>query len=127
MTPAAWLCMPTARWRAASVAWPSWRARWPTPDSKVYRHRAQFGPRTARRRWSTHPHFSRNRIALVHNGIIENYDRLAAKASARGYDFESQTDTEVIAHLIYLYDGDLFAAVQAAGASGRLRHRRVLP
>ena len=78
----------------------------------------------AHTRWATHgapavvnahPHFSRNRIALVHNGIIENHDTLRGELRARGYDFESQTDTEVIAHLIdHLYDGDLFAAVQAA-------------
>ena len=55
------------------------------------------------------------RIALVHNGIIENHDELRAQLQARGYSFASQTDTEVIAHLIdSLYSGDLFAAVQQA-------------
>ncbi|MBL8309014.1 MAG: glutamine--fructose-6-phosphate transaminase (isomerizing) [Burkholderiales bacterium] len=82
----------------------------------------------AHTRWATHgapavvnahPHFSRDgdspRIALVHNGIIENHDALRGELKARGYEFASQTDTEVIAHLIdHLYDGDLFAAVQAA-------------
>ncbi len=82
----------------------------------------------AHTRWATHgapavrnahPHFSRDpeaaRIALVHNGIIENHDELRGELKARGYSFESQTDTEVIVHLIdYLYDGDLFAAVQSA-------------
>src|SRR5437879_2033556 len=62
----------------------------------------------AHTRWATHgapashnahPHFSRERIALVHNGIIENHDELRAELSALGYVFESQTDTEVIAHL----------------------------
>jgi glucosamine--fructose-6-phosphate aminotransferase (isomerizing) len=78
----------------------------------------------AHTRWATHgapttdnahPHFSRNRIALVHNGIIENYAELRDELIAKGYQFESQTDTEVIAHLIdSLYDGDLLTAVQQA-------------
>jgi len=55
------------------------------------------------------------RIALVHNGIIENHDELRAELISRGYIFASQTDTEVIAHLVdHLYDGDLFEAVQRA-------------
>ena len=88
----------------------------------------------AHTRWATHgapvvhnahPHFSHGtgadaydrpgRIALVHNGIIENHDELRDALSAKGYVFQSQTDTEVIAHLVdSLYDGDLFEAVQAA-------------
>ncbi len=78
----------------------------------------------AHTRWATHgapvshnahPHFSRGRIALVHNGIIENHDDLRAELVAAGYVFESQTDTEVIAHLIdHIYDGDLFETVQQA-------------
>ncbi len=82
----------------------------------------------AHTRWATHgvpsthnahPHFSpdetRPRIALVHNGIIENHEALRAELQAAGYVFVSQTDTEVIAHLVdQLYDGDLFSAVQAA-------------
>ena len=78
----------------------------------------------AHTRWATHgapavhnahPHFSNERIALVHNGIIENHDQLRAELTARGYVFSSQTDTEVIAHLVdHLYDGDLFDAVQRA-------------
>jgi glucosamine--fructose-6-phosphate aminotransferase (isomerizing) len=84
----------------------------------------QGGTGIAHTRWATHgvpavhnahPHFSRDRIALVHNGIIENHDELRAELQGKGYVFESQTDTEVIAHLIHqLYDGDLFDAVQRA-------------
>jgi glucosamine--fructose-6-phosphate aminotransferase (isomerizing) len=76
----------------------------------------------AHTRWATHgapsssnahPHFSRERIALVHNGIIENHEELRAELTQAGYIFESQTDTEVIAHLIdHLYSGDLFETVQ---------------
>jgi glutamine---fructose-6-phosphate transaminase (isomerizing) len=75
-------------------------------------------------RWATHgapvttnahPHFSRGEIAVVHNGIIENYEELRADLKKAGYRFDSETDTEVIAHLIHqLYKGDLLAAVQAA-------------
>ncbi len=88
----------------------------------------------AHTRWATHgapvvhnahPHFSHGtgadaasragRVALVHNGIIENHDELRAQLKAKGYVFQSQTDTEVIAHLIdSLYDGDLFEAVKAS-------------
>ncbi|MBU9283194.1 glutamine--fructose-6-phosphate transaminase (isomerizing) [Burkholderia multivorans] len=87
----------------------------------------------AHTRWATHgapvtqnahPHFSPSdtdaRIALSHNGIIENCDQLRAELEAHGYVFASQTDSEAIAHLIdHLYDGDLFDAVQRAAA--RLR------
>ncbi|HEY0201135.1 MAG TPA: glutamine--fructose-6-phosphate transaminase (isomerizing) [Burkholderiaceae bacterium] len=93
----------------------------------------------AHTRWATHgapavhnahPHFSHGpgadaqqrpgRVALVHNGIIENYEELRAGLQARGYVFASQTDTEVIAHLVdSLYDGDLFEAVRAALAQLR--------
>ena len=82
----------------------------------------------AHTRWATHgapvsfnahPHFSPNeenpRVALVHNGIIENHDELRAELTALGYVFQSQTDTEVIAHLVeHMYNGDLFDTVQQA-------------
>jgi len=85
------------------------------------------GTGIAHTRWATHgapavhnahPHFSHGpaegrpgtslesaadrpgRVALVHNGIIENHDELRASLRAKGYDFLSQTDTEVIAHLV---------------------------
>ncbi|MBQ0936123.1 glutamine--fructose-6-phosphate transaminase (isomerizing) [Ideonella paludis] len=87
------------------------------------------GTGIAHTRWATHgapavhnahPHFSRGQIALVHNGIIENHDELRDELKAKGYVFESQTDTEVIAHLVHhLYAGDLLEAVQ--GAVLRLR------
>ena len=77
-------------------------------------------------RWATHgapatvnahPIFSREEIAVVHNGIIENFEELRTRLKAKGYEFESQTDTEVIAHLVHShYAGDLFAAVQRAAA-----------
>ncbi|WP_321883688.1 glutamine--fructose-6-phosphate transaminase (isomerizing) [Paraburkholderia bannensis] len=78
----------------------------------------------AHTRWATHgaptvnnahPIFSRDALAIVHNGIIENYEALREMLKGRGYEFVSQTDTEVIAHLIHsLYKGDLFAAVREA-------------
>ncbi len=78
----------------------------------------------AHTRWATHgapiadnahPMVSHNSIALVHNGIIENHETLRAQLSALGYTFESQTDTEVIAHLIHSqYRGDLVSAVRKA-------------
>ena len=55
------------------------------------------------------------RVGLVHNGIIENHDELRAELKAKGYAFVTQTDTEVIAHLVdHLYTGDLLEAVQGA-------------
>jgi glucosamine--fructose-6-phosphate aminotransferase (isomerizing) len=82
----------------------------------------------AHTRWATHgapatqnahPHFSPSeenaRIALVHNGIIENHDELRRELTGLGYVFTSQTDTEVIAHLVdHMYNGDLFDTVQQA-------------
>ncbi|CAH2920521.1 MAG: Glutamine--fructose-6-phosphate aminotransferase [isomerizing] (EC [uncultured Paraburkholderia sp.] len=80
----------------------------------------------AHTRWATHgapvtdnahPIFSKDALALVHNGIIENYEPLREMLRGKGYTFVSQTDTEVIAHLIHsLYRGNLFAAVREAVA-----------
>ena len=62
---------------------------------------------------NSHPHLSEDgRIAVVHNGIIENYAELRARLIKRGYTFRSETDTEVIAHLLdYYYNGDILAAL----------------
>jgi glucosamine--fructose-6-phosphate aminotransferase (isomerizing) len=76
-------------------------------------------------RWATHgepcvrnahPHFSQ-RVAVVHNGIIENFSELKSSLSAKGYVFESDTDTEVIAHLIdslYTDISDIMTAFRQA-------------
>lgn len=78
----------------------------------------------AHTRWATHgapevcnahPHISCGHIAVVHNGIIENYEELRRDLQVKGYVFTSQTDTEVIAHLINAHDdGDLLQAVMSA-------------
>ena len=78
-------------------------------------------------RWATHggvtepnahPHISANLISVVHNGIIENFESERSRLQAAGYVFESQTDTEVIAHSVHQQyvanGGDLFNAVQSA-------------
>jgi glucosamine--fructose-6-phosphate aminotransferase (isomerizing) len=66
---------------------------------------------------NTHPHFSSNKdIAVVHNGIIENYEKLKNELKEKGYSFQSKTDTEVIPHLIeeYSKDNDFETAVKLA-------------
>ena len=78
----------------------------------------------AHTRWATHgvpseanahPHFSSDRIAVVHNGIIENYKGIRERLLKAGYEFSSETDSEVVAHLIDSYfKDDLFAAVKKA-------------
>ena len=79
-------------------------------------------------RWATHggvtegnahPHVSHGEIALVHNGIIENHEQQRERLRALGYAFESQTDTEVVAHLIHHYRSQgatLLGALQSAVA-----------
>ena len=109
-------------------------------DAAVAEDAIASGTGIAHTRWATHgapavhnahPHFSHGpgadantatagRIALVHNGIIENHEELRHELKAKGYVFSSQTDTEVIAHLVdHFYNGDLLDAVQQALA--RLR------
>ncbi|HNR22610.1 MAG TPA: glutamine--fructose-6-phosphate transaminase (isomerizing) [Steroidobacteraceae bacterium] len=82
----------------------------------------------AHTRWATHgvpsernahPHLSRDGLAIVHNGIIENHEELRADLQRLGYEFTSETDTEVIAHRIHHHLaslGDLFKAVRATVA-----------
>ena len=77
-------------------------------------------------RWATHggvtednahPHVSNNKIAVVHNGIIENHEKQCSRLKKLGYKFESETDTEVIAHLIHYYyknQNNLLKATQLA-------------
>ena len=105
-------------------------------QQQVSTEHVQGGTGIAHTRWATHgvpavhnahPHFSHGigansasrpgKVALVHNGIIENHDQLRAALQAKGYTFDSQTDTEVIVHLMdSLYDGDLFEALKATVA-----------
>jgi glucosamine--fructose-6-phosphate aminotransferase (isomerizing) len=107
-------------------------------QNQVSSDNIQGGTGIAHTRWATHgapavhnahPHFSWGRgpetagvarpgkIALVHNGIIENHEELRASLEAKGYEFTSQTDTEVIVHLMdSLYDGDIFEALKATTA-----------
>src|SRR5262245_47800349 len=74
---------------------------------------ATHGPATDR---NAHPHFdTKNDIAVVHNGVIENYSPLKDQLLEHGAQFHSDTDTEVIAHLIsHYYQGDLAQAVRQA-------------
>ena len=102
-------------------------------QTQVSADNIEGGTGIAHTRWATHgapamhnahPHFSHGpgtvgpkpgKVALVHNGIIENHEELRASLQAKGYVFDSQTDTEVIVHLMdSLYDGDLFEALKGA-------------
>ena len=85
----------------------------------------------AHTRWATHgepskinahPHMSGDRLGIVHNGIIENYQQLRERLKGEGFVFTSQTDTEVVAHLVESYyrtQGDILSAVRSAIAELR--------
>lgn len=91
----------------------------------VDEHGLAGGTGIAHTRWATHgepnetnahPHQSEARISIVHNGIIENYQQLREELKGKGYKFESETDSEVICHLVndaLKSEGSLLKAVQA--------------
>jgi glutamine---fructose-6-phosphate transaminase (isomerizing) len=94
-------------------------------DAAVKQQHLQSTMGIAHTRWATHgvpseknahPHVCRHTVAVVHNGIIENHEKLRKAQLAKGYEFTSQTDTEVIAHQIYEHHvedkQDLLQAVQ---------------
>jgi len=91
-------------------------------DAQVREQHLQAETGISHTRWATHgapvthnahPIFSHDTVGVVHNGIIENFEPLRQDLIAKGYTFVSQTDTEVIAHLVHLhYAGDLFVAVR---------------
>ncbi|OUD12276.1 glutamine--fructose-6-phosphate transaminase (isomerizing) [Thioflexithrix psekupsensis] len=91
---------------------------------QVLKQHSMYSPiGIAHTRWSTHgkpsevnahPHFAKDKVAVVHNGIIENHQILRQALQQKGHIFQSETDTEVIAHLIHdnwLEMGDLTAAI----------------
>jgi glutamine---fructose-6-phosphate transaminase (isomerizing) len=82
----------------------------------------------AHTRWATHgapsevnahPHISRGRICVVHNGIIENFEALRAELQGAGYEFSSETDSEVIAHLVEQYYVESRTLLDAVGTAVR--------
>jgi glucosamine--fructose-6-phosphate aminotransferase (isomerizing) len=95
-------------------------------ENAVESRKTQGQTGIAHTRWATHgvpsednahPHVSNDTIAVVHNGIIENHDKLRKKLQDLGYVFTSQTDTEVVAHLIHHHlkkQKDLLKAARAA-------------
>ncbi len=96
-------------------------------ESQLQEHWEKKGAAIAHTRWATHggpttpnahPHFSNDgKIALIHNGIIENFQELRTELKAEGFEFSSETDTEVMVHLVdreFRRLGDLEAAVRAS-------------
>ena len=78
---------------------------------------------------NSHPHLNTNEsIAVVHNGIIENYVKIKNRLLDKGYSFQSQTDTEVVVQLLdYYYKGDALAAIAKVMTKldGRRRENRI--
>jgi glucosamine--fructose-6-phosphate aminotransferase (isomerizing) len=93
----------------------------PIPHSTVGISHTRWATHGVPSHRNSHPHCDQKQsIAVVHNGIIENYQELKAELQKKGVEFASETDTEVVAHLIAEYfSGDLVKAVQKA--IGRLR------
>ena len=99
-------------------------------DAQAQAHRLAGTTGISHTRWATHgapspvnahPHTSGGEIAVVHNGIIENFEALRDRLRAQGYTFRTQTDSETIAHLVHAHwhgaaQGDLLRAVQLAVA-----------
>lgn len=88
----------------------------PLPESCLGISHTRWATHGAPTRINSHPHFDTSkRILVVHNGIIENYEKLKTELKKKGHKFVSDTDTEVIAHLISEHSkGDLFTAVRSA-------------
>jgi len=96
-------------------------------ESQLQDHWEKHGASIAHTRWATHggpttpnahPHFSQDgKIALIHNGIIENYQELRAELIEQGFQFASETDTEVMVHLVdreFQHTGSMETAIRAA-------------
>ena len=88
------------------------------PDGTVAIGHTRWATHGAPTEWNAHPHADcTGRLAVVHNGIIENHQELREELEAQGHKFASQTDTEVLAHLLERhFQGDLAAAVRATTA-----------
>jgi glutamine---fructose-6-phosphate transaminase (isomerizing) len=102
--------------RVASLAEMADKARSEAPVGIAHTRWATHGVPSER---NAHPHISRDGLAVVHNGIIENHEAMRARLSGDGYEFTSDTDTEVVAHLIHYHmdrKQDLFTAVRSAVA-----------